>query len=158
MSDAAALIGIAKPRPSALVDDRGVDADDRARVASSSGPPLLPGLIAASVWMRPVSVVGAAGRLVLDGDRPAERGQDPAGDGLGVGAERAADRDGGLADLERRRVADRRGGQAGGVDLDQGEVLSLEILTSVASNWRPSASSTVSDWLAPSTTWRLVRM
>jgi hypothetical protein len=38
----------------AVGGDRGVDADDVA-VASSSGPPELPGLIAASVWMRLLS-------------------------------------------------------------------------------------------------------
>ena len=47
--------------------DGGVDADDPP-VASRSGPPLLPGLIAASVWSRPVSVSGrpvASSRTVM---------------------------------------------------------------------------------------------
>ena len=34
--------------------------------ASSSGPPLLPGLIAASVWIRPLERHRAAGLLVRD--------------------------------------------------------------------------------------------
>ena len=43
---------MAKPTFCALarVGDRGVDADDLDRRASTSGPPELPGLIAASVW------------------------------------------------------------------------------------------------------------
>ena len=59
MSDAAAEIGIAKPRPSALVATA-VLMPITLPAASSSGPPLLPGLIAASVWIRPFSVVCAA--------------------------------------------------------------------------------------------------
>ena len=50
MSDAAAEIGIAKPRPSAL-DETAVLIPMTAPEASRSGPPLLPGLMAASVWM-----------------------------------------------------------------------------------------------------------
>ena len=47
-------------------DDRGVHADDAA-VASTSGPPELPGLIAASVWMRPRISCGGGVRLRLRG-------------------------------------------------------------------------------------------
>ena len=85
-------------------------------LGSSSGPPLLPGLIAVSVWMRLVR------RAVLDVDAPADGRDDPARDRVGELAERAADGDRLLADLDRRRVADRGGRQAGLVDLDDGEV------------------------------------
>ena len=47
----AMLIGIAKPIPSA-VRATAVLMPMTAPLASSSGPPLLPGLIAVSVWMR----------------------------------------------------------------------------------------------------------
>ena len=57
MSDAAAEIGVAKPRPSALAE-AAVLMPMTLPLASSSGPPLLPGLIAASVWRRLVSVTG----------------------------------------------------------------------------------------------------
>ena len=56
MSVAASLIGIAKPTPWALVAIA-VLIPMTAPVPSSSGPPLLPGLIAASVWIRPLRVV-----------------------------------------------------------------------------------------------------
>ena len=71
-------------------------------VMSTSAPPLLPGLIAASVWM--------AGYVVLlpvavgaDVDRAVQRADDAAGDG-GVEAERRADRHDALADLEVART------------------------------------------------------
>ena len=105
MRSFAAPIGIAKPRPSALVATA-VLIPMTLPVPSRSGPPLLPGLIAASVWMRPLSVDWRARGLVGHGDLSVEPGDDAAGDGLGVRAERAADRDGGLADLEGGRVAD----------------------------------------------------
>ena len=57
MSALAALMGIAKPRPSAL-PATAVLIPTTAPLASRSGPPLLPGLIAASVWMRSWSCVG----------------------------------------------------------------------------------------------------
>ena len=50
------LIGSANPTPAAragLGGDLGVDADDLAAAVSRSGPPELPGLMAASVWMAP---------------------------------------------------------------------------------------------------------
>ena len=50
MSTFAVSIGIAKPRPSAFADVA-VVTPMTAPVASMSGPPLLPGLIAASVWI-----------------------------------------------------------------------------------------------------------
>src|SRR5262245_44921416 len=57
MRSAALLIGVAKPRPSAL-PAIAVLIPMTAPEASISGPPLLPGLIAASVWMRSCSVIG----------------------------------------------------------------------------------------------------
>ena len=70
MSADASLMGIAKPRPWA-VDATAVLMPMTAPEASSSGPPLLPGLIAASVWMRPVSLVGARSTR----RRPSRRGR-----------------------------------------------------------------------------------
>jgi hypothetical protein len=67
MSDAAAVIGIAKPRPSAFVETAVLTPMTRP-AASRSGPPLLPGLMAASVWSSPVSVSGrpvASSRTVM---------------------------------------------------------------------------------------------
>ena len=51
MSGLARLIGIEKPMP---VESRAIAVliPTTAPVASRSGPPLLPGLIAASVWIR----------------------------------------------------------------------------------------------------------
>ena len=65
--------------------------------ASSSGPPELPLLIAASVWIAP-SMPNVVGRL----DRAVERADDPARDRAGE-TERAADRDHRVADLRPRR-------------------------------------------------------
>ena len=99
MSEAASEIGIAKPRPWASVETAVLMPMTRP-FASSSGPPLLPGLIAASVWSRPVSVSGrpvASSWTVIV--RPVA-GQDALGHGLGERAERAADGDDRLADLE----------------------------------------------------------
>ena len=56
--------------------------------ASTSGPPELPGLIAASVWMRFEIRLPSSSVIVA-----ALAGHDAAGDGERVGAERAADRD-----------------------------------------------------------------
>src|SRR5450830_1167316 len=65
--------------------------------ASNSGPPLLPGLIAASTWMA----------LVTTGSAPVEGGDDARRHGA-VQAERVADRHHGLADGDCVRVAERR--------------------------------------------------
>jgi hypothetical protein len=53
MTPAAALIGTAKPMPWAEADPA-LMIPMTAPELSTSGPPLLPGLIAASVWTRPV--------------------------------------------------------------------------------------------------------
>ncbi len=105
-SGRAMSIGIAKPMPW-LWPATAVLMPMTLPLGSSSGPPLLPGLIAVSVWMRLVS------RPPSTGMRAAEGRDDAAGDRVGELAERAADGDRLLADLDRRRVADRGGRQAG---------------------------------------------
>ena len=109
-------IGIAKPMP-LLFGAIAVLMPMTFPAASSSGPPELPGLIAASVWIRLVSCLAVVGR-----DRAALGRHDPARDRVRVRAQRAADGDDQLADLERIGLADRRGRQARGVDLDDREV------------------------------------
>ena len=115
----------------------------------SSGPPELPRLIAASVWMKstygPGVDVAGLGR------------DDAAGDGAAE-AERVADGDHVLADAHRVAVAERQLRQAAGVDLDEREVgllvgadhLGVEL--AVVGDLAPSGSS------ASSTTWLLVTM
>ena len=95
MSGRAMSIGMAKPMPWLPVAPA-VLMPMTLPLGSSSGPPLLPGLIAVSVWMRLVRVVAA-----VDRDAPAERRDDAARDRVGERAERAADGDGLLADLDR---------------------------------------------------------
>ena len=109
-------IGIAKPMP---VESRAIAVlmPITAPAASSSGPPLLPGLIAASVWIR----LWRLGRRRSGSCGPSAETM-PLVTRVGERAERAADRDDQLADLERVRVADRGGRQAGRVDLDDREV------------------------------------
>ena len=122
-------------------------------LGSSSGPPLLPGLIAVSVWMRLLSWPA------LDRDAPTDGRDDPAGDRVGERAERAADRDRRLADLDGRRVADRGGRQAGRLDLDDGEVgQGVDAVDRSRRTQRPSLRWTVRLDGSPSTTWWLVRM
>ncbi len=86
---------------------------------SSSGPPELPGLIEASVWitLRIGKPLGAV-------DLALERRHDPRGHGARE-AERVADRDGGVAHLDLRRVAERQRHELGvvGIDLQHGEVV-----------------------------------
>ena len=127
MSAAASEIGIAKPRPWASVETAVLMPMTRP-FASSSGPPLLPGLIAASVWSRLVRVSGrpvASSWTVIV--RPVA-GQDALGHGLGEGPERAADGDDRGTDRGGRRVADDRRLQATGIDLDQREVRVVRLL------------------------------
>ena len=84
----------------------------------SSGPPELPGLSAASVWIAPVifDTVGSC-------DFAVERGDDAAGERL-VEAIGIADRIHRIADLDRAgaRQVQRLQAQAGGIDADQREV------------------------------------
>ena len=73
-------------------------------VMSTSAPPLLPGLIAASVWMAGY-VGGVALAVGADVDRPVQRAHDAAGHGR-LEAERRADRHHALADVEVAGLAD----------------------------------------------------
>ena len=109
-------IGIAKPRP---IDpdcseepygdwDAAVRMEEliptTAPVMSTSGPPELPGLIAASVWIAGYVVeLPSSSEPTLTGRF--ERADDAAGDG-GVEAERRADGDHALADPEVGGLAD----------------------------------------------------
>ena len=90
---------------------------------STSGPPELPGLIAASVWIAGnVSVALGSLAAVRRGHRAVERRDDALRHGA-LEAERRADRDDLLADLEVIGAAERRRGQAAlAVGLDDGEV------------------------------------
>ena len=86
--------------------------------ASTSGPPELPGLIAASVWItspRNSSLLGLD-VAVQTGDDPA-RHAEPAFE-----RERVADRDDVVADLHGVGVAELDGREVGAFDLEHGEV------------------------------------
>ena len=82
---------------------------------STSAPPELPGLIAASVWMKERNIAADAGAR--------QRRDDAAGDGL-ADAERIADRQHEIADLELVAVAELEDRQplAMGVDLQHREI------------------------------------
>ena len=86
--------------------------------ASSSGPPELPGLIAASVWMTS-SIAKPLGR----GDAALERGHDAGGE-RALEPERVADRDRRVADADGAGVAERERVQVDllGVDRQHREV------------------------------------
>ena len=115
-------IGIAKPMPTLPLPPPPVAIWELIPITSPaaliSGPPELPGLIAASVWIT-WEIEKPFGRL----DLPLQGGDDAAGDGA-VEAERVADRDhrvadfgfGGVAEGQRMDFARRR------VDLEQGDV------------------------------------
>ena len=110
--------GIAKPTPSLPPDIEAIAVlmPITSASASASGPPELPGLIGASVWISPVS--GADRRLELT----VETGDDAGGHRRLV-AERAAEGDGRLADLDGAGLGDRRGDQVlGTVDGHDGEI------------------------------------
>ncbi len=85
----------------------------------TSAPPELPGLMAASVWMKKLEIVDAAGRA-------RQRRDDAAGHGLAQ-AERIADRQHDVADLDRIGIAqlEERELLAGAVDAQQGEVVAV---------------------------------
>ena len=155
----AVLIGTAKPMPTLPPPLPPVAICELMPItrpaASSSGPPELPGLIAASVWMTS-SIVKPFGR----GDLALERGDDAGGE-RAVEAERVADRDHRVADLQRRASRRARSGCSStslGVDLQQREVGRRRPCRppragTVSSSPNPTVTS-----LAPSTTWSLVRM
>ena len=105
MSDAASVIGIAKPRPSASVETAVLTPMTRAGRVEER-PAAVAGVDRGVRLEQAGQRVGPAGRLVPDGDRPAGRRQDALGHRLGERAERAADGDDRLADLERAEVAD----------------------------------------------------
>ena len=124
----AVLLGIAKPMPGAapppasgsVAASVGMPMTSPDRLTSA--PPLLPGLIAAEVWMAPVIVAPGEPALLRLGDRTAERGDDAVGDAAGQ-AQRVAHGQHDLADPELRRVAELGRGQPGGVvHLDHREV------------------------------------
>ena len=87
--------------PPALRGDLLVDADDLA-AASMSGPPELPWLMAASVWM-PLGMLHAVGRL-----QGAAGGRDDAGGDGEVVAQGVADGHDRLADGDLVGVAERQ--------------------------------------------------
>ncbi len=93
--------------------------------ASRSGPPLLPALMAASVWTRPSRATRRPGRRVPQVDRPVEPGDDPRGDGVGELAERAPDGDDELADGQGSVAPDRGGRQPGRLGAEQDESVGL---------------------------------
>ena len=101
MSGLARLTGIAKPMP---VESRAIAVlmPMTGRDASRSGPPLLPGLIAASVWMR---FRRFAPSVWIE--RPLAETM-PLVTVFEKVPKRAADRDDELADAKRVRVAERR--------------------------------------------------
>ena len=118
----AVLIGTAKPMPTLPLPLPPVWIWELIPItwpsASISGPPELPGLIAASVWIT-CEIEKPFGRL----DLALQGGDDAAGDGA-VEAERVADRDHRVADFDLRGVAERERVQlvGGRVDLEQGDV------------------------------------
>ena len=129
---------------------------------STSAPPELPGLIAASVWIASMTVSAPAWRRPsrCRCHRPVQRADD-AGRHRALQAQRRADRH----DLARRPraggVAELRRGEAGdAVGLDDGDVgrrvgaddLAVAVVPSlnVTCSWPPLA--------APATTWLLVRI
>ena len=156
ISEAASAIGMAKPRPWASVETA-VLMPMTLPVWSRSGPPLLPGLIAASVWSRPVSVTG---RPVVSSWTVIVR---PVADRMPL-VTVSVNVPSGLPIAmvvsptwsvpESPMVAGLRPVAS---TLISARSLSSDSLTILAVSWRPSESSTVSESL-PVTTCLLVRM
>jgi len=134
------------------IQDRGDDADHRA-IGGHQRPPELPGLAAASNWMR-----SSAAACLPETGTPAA-GRTPRPPTPTANAEREADGDHLVA---RRKI---RGGAQGGRDESSGTVAAWMTArsssgcspTTVASDSSPSANTTFTR-LAPATTCRLVRM
>ena len=101
----------------------------------TSGPPELPGLIAASVWMALMYALSLDRLLAAGGDRPVLRADDAAGDGAGQ-AQRRADGEHRVADDDAVGVAERQRGQVLGVHLEHREV----VARGLARRPRPSSS------------------
>ena len=123
----------------------------------SSGPPELPGLIAASVC-------STCGRAPFgDGERTLERADDADADGVRQ-AERVADRHHPVARLHLRRVAELDFGQRVVRLLGQlderavGQRIAADDLARRTPDRRPRRRATPRSSVAPSTTWLLVRM
>ena len=121
-----------------------------------SGPPELPGLMAASVWIIWTEVPAHA----LERDVAPHVGHDADRHAVVAEAERVADGHHPLADLELVGVAERQRRERGArLDLDQGDVgarvladdLRLEALA-------PSPGKLTDTSSAPWITWRFVRM
>ena len=126
----ASAIGIAKPIPWPSLAEVAMT-PTTVPAPSRSGPPLLPALIAASVWIRP----SRATRRPDDGSRRSidavEAGDDPARHGVRELAERAPDGDDELADGQR---ADARPSRAG--------VRPVVLARSSTSPWAASLATT----------------
>ena len=126
-----------------------------------SGPPELPGLIAASVWIAGKTVAGSVERLALRRDRTVQRADDAGGDGA-LETERRTDGDDLLADGQVVGVAERRRGE---VVLTSSAWITARSVsgsrpTMVAFAVVPSLKLTASSppSAAISTTWLLVRI
>ena len=117
---------------------------------SKVGPPELPRLMGASIWMKSVYC------WPLPMSRPMRR-DDAGGHRIGE-AERIAHRDHPVADAQLLVVAEFDGRQRlVAVDLEQGDVGGGSVPISLAVKLRPSGSLTVI-FLPSSTTWLLVTM
>src|SRR5215469_2496192 len=119
------LLGIAKPMPGAALppSSGSVAASVGMPITrpwrSASAPPEFPGLIAALVWiMRQRDTVPL-------GDALPEGADDPLGDAR-LQAERVADRDREVADLERARVGEGCGRQVCAVDMHDRKIVGRE--------------------------------
>ena len=119
-TDLARLMGIAKPRPLKLPDVVAICSLTPMTLPSwsRSGPPELPWLIAASVWM-PLGITAPFGAREV----APQAGDDAGGEGE-VEAEGIADGDDPLADGDARRVAERQGREVASrrVDAQHGHV------------------------------------
>ena len=156
---AAFSIGTAKPMPMKVRASVGLRMAVTMPTTSpsivTSGPPELPGLAAASNWIRLVERALAVGRAVL-----ALEAGDDAGRHRRPDAEREADRHHLVARRQVLGRAQRGGDEVVGqrLRLQHGEVvLGLHRRPPTACDSVPSAKVTVSDSL-PATTCRLVRM
>jgi len=116
------LIGMAKPMSWALLE-AAVTIPTTAPLASRSGPPLLPGLIGASVWTKPVRSSVKFEVLSPTVMLSVQSGDDARGHRVRERAERAADGNRQLADLDGARVAERHRHETGGVDFDQRQIV-----------------------------------
>ena len=111
---------------------------------STSGPPELPGLIAASVWIASTSVSVPAMCTV----RPRPETMPEVTVGLPGDSERVADRDDGVADLQGVGVAELHRRETGAVDLDDGEVLGAVLADDASAHGRRRRSSVTTSCVA----------